>query len=240
MSNQTIQWSGYEWLTQERWGQIHPDKPICWYDPTAIQINSESEIVLKTQYNPKQFDDVVSPIGVGLISCTEKFSYGMFSIEAKLPKGPYLWPAFWMYAWESWPPEIDVFEAYSNSRSSYFNWDWKSLFGKFWRVETNIHLGESPNNYNLGAQPGYVGFTPPTEKFNTYTVDWTPTYIKIYYNNKLVRQVIDPNVLKQFEGKTMNVIVNNGVQNSYPSQTFPDNKLQTEFIARNFKHIPYE
>ena len=170
-----------------------------------------------------------------MISCTEKFSYGTFSIEAKLPKGPYLWPAFWMYAWESWPPEIDVFEAYSNSRSSYFNWDWRSLFGKLWRVETNIHLGEAPNNYSLGAQPEYIGFTSPTEKFNTYTVDWTPTYIKIYYNNKLVRQVTDPDVLKQLEGKTMNVIVNNGVQNSYPL----DSNLQTELIARNFRYIPY-
>jgi hypothetical protein len=24
----TINWSGYKWLTQERWGNIHPDKDI--------------------------------------------------------------------------------------------------------------------------------------------------------------------------------------------------------------------
>ena len=23
----TINWSGYEWITQERWGDIHPEKP---------------------------------------------------------------------------------------------------------------------------------------------------------------------------------------------------------------------
>ena len=88
----------------------------------------------------------------------------------------------------------------------------------------------------LGARPGYIGFTSPTEKFNTYTVDWTPVYIKVYYNNKLVRQVTDPDVLKQLEGKTMNVIINNGVQNSYPL----DINLQTELMARNFRYIPYK
>ena len=234
-SQQTINWSGYKWLTQERWGQIHLEKPNWWYDPTAIQINSKSEIVLKTHYNPKRFGDIISPIGVGLISCTEKFSYGVFSIEAKLPKGPRLWPAFWMYAWESWPPEIDILEAYSNGKSSYFNWNWEALFGKVWRVETNIHLGEPPTNYSLGAKPGYLDFTSPTEKFNTYTLDWTPTYIKIYFNNKLIRHITDSKTLEQLEGKTMNVIINNGIQNSYSVNSSIDT---TEFLVRNFRYTP--
>jgi len=235
MSQQTINWSGYEWLTQERWGQMHLEKSNWWYDPTAIQINSESEIVLKTHYNPKKFGDIISPIGVGLISCTEKFSYGVFSIEAKLPKGPHLWPAFWMYAWESWPPEIDILEAYSNGKSSYFNWNWETLFGKMWRTETNIHLGEPPTNYNLGAKSGYLGFTSPTEKFNTYTLDWTPTYIKIYFNSKLIRHITDSKTLEQLEGKTMNVVINNGIQNSYSVNSNIDT---TEFLVRNFRYTP--
>lgn len=239
MNEHTIKWAGYDWLTQERWGQIHPEKPNWWYDPTAIQINSESEIVLKTHYNPKKFEDVTSPIGAGLISCTEKFGYGVFSIEAKLPKGPYLWPAFWVWSWESWPPEIDILEAYSNSRSSYFNWSWEALLGKIWRTETNVHLGDLPNSYNLGAKSGYLGFTSPTEKFNKYTLDWTPTYVKIYFNDKLVRHIKDLKTLKQLEGKTMNVVINNGIQNSYPELS-TSSFATSEFVVRNFRYTKYK
>jgi len=32
MSKETIHWSGYEWLTQERFGEIHPKKRFNWYD----------------------------------------------------------------------------------------------------------------------------------------------------------------------------------------------------------------
>ena len=43
-----IEWCGYKWLSQERWGQIHPDKAIQWYDPTAIEINDKGQLILKT------------------------------------------------------------------------------------------------------------------------------------------------------------------------------------------------
>ena len=136
-----LNWKGYNWITQERWGDIHPTKTISWYDNTAVEIDDNGFLILKTQNNPKYFEklDITSPIGSGLVSCQNRFGYGYFSIEAILPKGPSLWPAFWMWAWESWPPEIDVMEAYSNKRGSYFNWTHDLLFGKFWRTETNLH-----------------------------------------------------------------------------------------------------
>ena len=126
----TFSWSGYKWITQERWGNIHPDKTVSWYDETAVELAYSSviecdQLILKTHKNPQYFKEleVESPIGVGLVSCKTKFSYGYYEIEAKLPTAPSLWPAFWTWAWESWPPEVDIFEAYSNKRGSYFNWN---------------------------------------------------------------------------------------------------------------------
>ena len=54
MSKGKIKWSGYEWLTQERFGAIHPKKSFNWYDPSAIEIR-DGKLILKTQYNPKTF-----------------------------------------------------------------------------------------------------------------------------------------------------------------------------------------
>ena len=109
-----MEWEGYDWQIGERWGIIHPNKPICYYDKDAVKINKKGELELYTHYNPRKFDGKTVNTGVGLINCKEKFEYGRFDIDIKLPKGPSLWPAFWMWSYNFWPPEIDVFEAYSN------------------------------------------------------------------------------------------------------------------------------
>lgn len=238
MSN--IQWQGYEWLTQERWGDYHPDKPIVWYDPSQVIIEDET-LKLGCTYNPKMvpfyenevMGDMIIPFGVGLISCTTPFSYGTFEIVAKLPnKQPYAWPAFWMYAFESWPPEIDVFESYSNKRGSYFNWNLEALIGRFWRCVTNIHLGESPNNYNLGGRRRWMGWKDPSTRFITYTVEWFEDKIEIYYDGRSVRKITDEKVLSQFRGKTMNVIINNSIQKVYD-----DESSQYFLEVKSFKYM---
>ena len=104
-----IKWANYSWRTREKWGVYHPNKTYCYYDKTAVDINDKDELILKTQYNPKKFEkpDIEIPIGVGLVSCKEEFGYGYFELEAKLPTGKNLWPAFWMSPFETWPPDRD-------------------------------------------------------------------------------------------------------------------------------------
>ena len=240
----TIKWCGYEWITQERWGQIHPTKPVSWYDSSAVELRwsdkfDKEQLILKTHKNPKYFPnlDIKSPIGVGLVSCTEKFKYGHFEIEAKLPTGAHLWPAFWMWAFESWPPEIDVFEGYSNKKGSYFNWKkpLDILTGKFFAVDSNFHLGEEPNNYALGAQSHYYTWKKPNKSFNKYGVDWLEDRIEIWFNDRLVRQITDKKVLDMFNKTTQNVIINNAVQNHVDSNNPPE----SEFIINYFRYIPH-
>ncbi len=64
-----INWKGYNWITQERWGEIHPSKTISWYDDTAVEIDNNGFLILKTQKNPKHFEklDTISPKGSGLV-----------------------------------------------------------------------------------------------------------------------------------------------------------------------------
>ena len=58
-------WSGYEWISGERWGNIHPNKAFQWYDPDAIEIQYNTikdcdQLILKTHLNPKYFN-ICSP-----------------------------------------------------------------------------------------------------------------------------------------------------------------------------------
>jgi beta-glucanase (GH16 family) len=231
-----MKWQGYDWQVGERWGLMHPEKTECWYDKSAVKI-IDDELYLKTHYNPKKIDGVISPFGVGLINCTTKFKHGRFDIDIKLPKGPSLWPAFWMWAFESWPPEIDVFEAYSNHKGSYFNWNINALLGDFWKVQTNVHLGKSPDNYMIGAKEHWLGWKCPSKDFHTYSVEWFPHGIFIYFDNKLVREILDENILSQLNDKTMNVVINNSIKKEH---NIPENKtVVSTMICKNFRYSEY-
>ena len=231
MSN--IKWSGYEWLPKEKWGTYHPNKTYCYYDRTAIDINDKDELILKTQHNPKKYKnpDIEIPIGVGLVSCTERFEYGYFEIEAKLPTGKNLWPAFWMSPDQSWPPEIDVFEGYTRNKNNYFHFNLKNPLG-FWRVETNFHCGEQPNNYSLGAKTHWLGFKSPSKTYNKFGCLWVEDKIEIYYNDRLVRKLTDDKLLAEYRGKTMNVKINNHVDKNIDIL----NTTPSEYKIKYFKY----
>lgn len=226
-----IQWSGYEWMLQERWGQIHLEKPFVWYDPSAVNIDDNQFLHLKTHYNPKYFpnENITSDTGVGLVSCTNKFSHGVFEIEAKLPQGKYLWPAFWMWGWDSWPPEIDVFEGYSNKFSNYFSIKFNNKIS-IWNVATNVWFkNDNGKETFIKSKNGWFGFKDPSKHFIKYKLEWYPDIINIYYNNHLVRKVTDMKILEQLNGTTMNVILNNSISKPYSDS-------DSDFIVKYFTY----
>ena len=222
--NRVIEWSGYKWLTQERWGKVHKDKPYCWYDPSAVQITLKNHLNLKTQYNPQEFPDLgIRPkVGVGLVSCATQFGPGTFEIKAKLPHGKHLWPAFWMWSWDSWPPEIDIFEGYSHQNPNYFRFNWNKPWC-FRHIDTNVHYTEykTRKNQMVGPKSHYMGFKDPTRHFIKYKLKWTKESLKFYYDNKLVRVVNDNKVMGQMENTKMNVIINNHTTHDLPYSEIP-------------------
>jgi len=228
-----IDWSGYKWIQQERWGQIHPDKKDWWYDPSASFVDNDGKLHLTTKLNPKYFSDldITSNIGVGLVSCQEKFKWGEFEIEAKLPTGENLWPAFWMWSWDSWPPEIDIFEGYSNARSNYLKLRLLKPLG-FWNIQTNIHYTLNNKNKMLGSKTHYFGFKNPTKNFIKYSLIWERDKLRFYYAGKLVRTVTDKLILSQLNNTTMNVIINNGITK------LNQNPTNSDFIINYFKYTP--
>ena len=208
---EVIRWSGYEWLKQEPWGIIHPDKPWNYYDPSAVEIDKDKMLHLKTHYNPREIkhgDTVYNPnYGVGLISCLEKFHHGYFEIEAKLPTGYALWPAFWMYG-SPWPPEIDIFEAYTGTRQDYLHFNIYNPLA-YNKVESCIHHGivAEGTKTSIPARAGMI-FKDPRKHFIKYGCLWTKNIIAMFYDGKCVRTITDKQILKEMDKPQM-IVINN-------------------------------
>ena len=39
-------WCGYNWLTSERWGQVHPEKTNWWYDEDSVSVDDSNNLIL--------------------------------------------------------------------------------------------------------------------------------------------------------------------------------------------------
>lgn len=230
-----INWKGYNWLQNERWGLVHPDKSHWWYDESASFVDSEDRLNLLTKKNPRYFPEIdkISTIGVGLVSCETKFKWGKFEIEAKLPKGDNLWPAFWMWSFDSWPPEIDIFEGYSDRNPNYFKFKITKPLS-FWNLQTNLHYVKDGKNKMMGGKTHYFGFKDPTSNFIKYSAIWKKDSLEFYYDGRMVRRVLDMDILNQLNKTTMNVIINNGVT----SDVDLDNPPNSNFIINNFTYTP--
>lgn len=233
---ETIGWSGYTWIPQRRWGKFNHHKPYWWYDPSAIHIDDNDDVAhLYTHVNPKTFEvdgkTYLPTMGAGMLSCQTDMSYGTYIIKAKLPQGPYLWPAFWLSHVDHWPPEIDVMEAYSNSGGSYWNLSWPF----WWHVETNLWYRDSGKAKDRGAMRGRISLCkPPHRRFIEYRVMWEPNSVRIYYDNRLVREVTNYLMLDKLnDDPRMYVTINNGIRTGF----YPTEK--SDFQIKYFRYIPY-
>lgn len=105
--------------------------------------------------------------------------YGFFEIEARLPIGKGVWPAFWLLSHSgSARPEIDIMEAYPGGGPS-SGWS-----------DANLH----PTMYAVAVwrdKGGQIAFnkirTPDLSAgFHQYGVKWEPGAITFYFDGKAV------------------------------------------------------
>lgn len=227
-----INWCGYDWIQTERWGEVHPEKSHWWYDPGCSFVDEFGNLQLLSKKKSKFFPHlgVTSSVAVGLVSCKKKFSFGEFEIESKLPFGDNLWPAFWMWSWDSWPPEIDVLEGYSDINPNYFKFRLMKPLG-FWNIQTNVHYIDGVNKM-LGGKTHWFGFKNPTKEFIKYSVIWERNRLRFYYGGKLVRKIEDKKIMDQLSKTTMNVVINNGVTEKVDIKNPP----YSSFIIKSFNY----
>ena len=141
-----------------------------------------------------------------------------------------MWPAVWTGCAFSWPPEIDVVEAYSDINSKY---------GK--DLQTNIHVGNTgESHYNLGALEH--GRIINSDKFIKFSLHWEKDFIKIYYNDYLVRVITDERDLKWFNENPYQVVILNSALISKSGESPLPLSYQNEspMIVEYFKYFKSE
>jgi beta-glucanase (GH16 family) len=114
----------------------------------------------------------------GAVKTGYKFTqaYGRFEFRAKLPVGgDGIWPAFWLYPIDQWPPEIDVLEAIDDKMGEiYMNYWWGTKNDTHHRQEkTSI---QNPSDWHL------------------YAIEWERTEIRWSIDDQLVYTFTGSNV----------------------------------------------
>lgn len=217
-----LDFGGYKWRPSQPWGDYHPGAPDWWYDPSCVDV---TDGVLRLQTKRHARTEHSNKIGVGLVSSENPFTYGVYEADVMLPKGTGLFPAFWLYSATTWPPEIDIFEAWSRKSGRY-----TSKWIPYYSIASNVHYGVEPNHPHIKSKSHLV-LKKFDECFINFRLEWTPDRIEIFYNGRSVRRVVDPNILKWFnKDPYMWVIFNNGIE---------EESLYTNdsvMLVKNFKY----
>ena len=217
---------GWEWETCMEGGRpLHVDNPTYYFNKDEVT-SIEDTLLLTMNYNPKGISWWNNDYSEKIIY-TPDYSCGLIKsidtvqcnsvIEADLmfPKGENLWPSFWLTACDSWPPEIDIVEAYSNNCGSYkgnlkFELKWPFLYREL-RFESCIHYkGDKDEHLSIdavGVHPSIIN-KPVEENWNKFKCFYTDSYVGIFINDVLVREIHDSYIMSKLKTKGMYVIFN--------------------------------
>ncbi|RJG07891.1 glycoside hydrolase family 16 protein [Noviherbaspirillum cavernae] len=153
-----------------------------WYDPSFPTINYAVEggslkIWPQRDANGNFFKRV--------INTDEKFyqQYGYFEMEARLPYGKGVWPAFWLYNHdhkEHFRPEIDIMEAYPGGGPG-SGWSGANLRPTAYAITIWSGEPEVQGGYKMLEDMGDL-----SAKFHKYAVKWEPHKQTFYFDGKEV------------------------------------------------------
>ena len=226
---------GFNWRVGRSWGLAHPNH-ICWCDSNCVDVRPDG-IILSIERNDKAFvtdkPEMWGKIktyqwGVGYISSIETIKYGTLKIDFILPQGNHLWPAIWVTDGKTWPPEIDIVEAWSNDIKG------KHRYNRMWgciplpfvnRIFPGVVIGDCVNNKGYKSYTNIFKGTYPKclniDGVNTCILHWQPHEISIIWNGYIIAHEKDPDVLNWFnKSEGMEIHLNNYVTNDFTQEDY--------------------
>jgi len=217
-----------QWGYGQRWGDFHPDVLSWYYDNDGTySYTTKDGLALELRNVPKTWvkselpewrqasalpDQFTIPIAAGMVSSKQSWQYGWFEAWIKLPKGTPYWPAFWLTGKNSWPPEIDIFEAYSQFGNRYESKTWFGKLKPNRKIQPNLHYGSVENNTKEMYGSWDIPVAECTERYVQYACLWEEDRIEIYYDGAIVFKCTDPKILATYnkENAEQIIILNHG------------------------------
>jgi beta-glucanase (GH16 family) len=204
-------------LNTDNWGTRYPGSDDEFYSQAPAPEVKDGLLRLRLNNGfPAARTNITTGNGAGSVF---RQKYGWFEIRAKMPRTPGFSTAFWLWVKHGLaengglpgggPPradvvnadEVDIFEQFSNNPA----------------VNTHsIHYGPTPN---AGSAPGHWAElfedlhadTELNEKFHVYALEWTPTKLSFYFDDKLLgTSEHPPNI-------PMHMVIGAGVGNGSPA-----------------------
>ena len=196
-----------KWKIGEHWGLVHPRKLNVWYGEPLFE-NGKTKFICK--YNPREFtingEKHIIPFKVSLLSSAKWFrqQYGRFECRMQLPDVPHSWPAFWLWG-PTWPPEIDVIEAYGRNTGKQAIYQEPQLW---WGEKYGGHKSARPWMWKLGKRSDL------NNRFWEFAVEWSPNKIEWFTNGIKVWKITNKKILNNyFQNGPMWIVINNSIRN---------------------------
>ena len=251
-----LNWCGHKWETcMENGRPIHPDNPWYYIDGSKVSVNDNTiylnigrEAKTITWWNKEGTEKIAykSTIACGLIKSVEAFPVNSsFECDVMMPIGKNLWFSFWLTACDNWPPEVDIFEGYTDENGSYldklaFHWKFPFIYRSM-RFESNVHYTDNKGVHRQvgpkGVHPNNIRMYPFIYKeWQHFKCEWRNDSIKFFVNDHLVRTVRNKKVLSKMETKGMWVIFNIWPNDKFDLSRKGDIKsFSFPFIIKDFK-----
>lgn len=237
-----ITWQGYHWLCKPIWGDTHPDDPNTWFDENLPYISEDDNSVkLGIKYEPKSFIDtdgnrIVKDWGKCLVRTINEFKYGTFEWIADVPYEKWYGTGLWLASDYSWPPEIDIMEGYSGKRGNYR----KNLI--FTDIIPTCHWSkdcDTEKEHLHKTKRNVLSCYFNKKGHDKYSVEWTPDYVCVRYNDKIVKTFREKELLEhlnktdvKMHAKMSTQICDGWNMNDY------NNAKDLEFKIYSFKYTP--
>ena len=231
---------GLHWRVGRPWGVAHP-KDKCYADAGEVDVRGNI-MRLGIGLKPQTFHGRCYPWAVGYVSSVERFKYGTFLFQFKLPLGGHLWPALWLSDAELWPPEIDVVEGWSglSAMARHTRHCYRRGPGLN-RIFPGVHYGTKENHMGYsGGLPrrSTLWYALSTEGMNTATLLWMPDRVQVWYNGIEVMDLRDEEVLSWLRDSTgMNIHLNNYVHLDFSYDDYIDLRRR-DLTVYDVKYLP--
>jgi beta-glucanase (GH16 family) len=176
----TGKWSlCYPWSNDGRGCTNFGNPELQWYLPSQVQVSDDALhlVASNTLTLGRTRNGDPTPYGwrSGMVTTYGSFAltYGYVSVEARLPKGPLLWPTLWLLPTsQKFPPEIDI--------ASTLGDDTSHVRVVYHPVSGKQHIRRVPT-------------TDRSTGWHTYAVNWQP---------KSITWSIDGKTVSRYTGRT--------------------------------------